>query len=129
MSKFPEKIYGKFVYCENEKKYRMYEESQSDSYDIEYIRADVANSKCVWSPIDDYDENYFETDCKEEFMFSGDGKLSDHNMIYCCFCGKNMRCMGFGDCFIDDLRSVSLPIKERNQTKHLKKISRRKERY
>ena len=40
-----------------------------------------------------------------------------------------MRCMGLSDCFIDDLRSVSLPIKERNQTKHSKKISRRKERY
>jgi len=47
---FPEKIYGKFVECENDEVYRMYEETQSSKDDIEYIRADVAEDDMKTDP-------------------------------------------------------------------------------
>lgn len=47
---------------------------------------DAKNLHCVWS-LDKYDEGVWETLCGNTFIIL-DGKPSDNEMMYCCYCGR-----------------------------------------
>lgn len=49
----------------------------------------IMSDKCYWEYSDYCDSSYWETTCGNSFVIT-DGKPSENDMYFCCYCGKKL---------------------------------------
>ena len=43
---------------------------------------------CIWKEENEFDYTFWETDCKQSFMFTEGGTPAENDFAYCPYCGK-----------------------------------------